>query len=57
MAQNSEIWQIMIPDFQVLAKRERLHPGVARPKKMTKQLRMTKQQKTKSNIINKTKNA
>ena len=57
MAKNSEIWQITIPDFQVLVKFERLHPGAARPKKMTKQLRMTKQQKTKSNIINKTKNA
>ena len=42
MAQKGEIWQIAIPDFQVLAIFRHWKKGAARAKKMTKKLHIIK---------------
>jgi len=51
MAQNSEIWHMTIPDFQVLGKNGNQTQEGFWVKIMTKWLRAEKQQKIKSNII------
>ena len=57
MAQNGEIWQISIPDFQVLAIFRHQEKGAARAKKMTKKLHIIKLKQLTGNNWKNPKNA